>query len=97
MNIRNAAMISAAIFALGAAACTEAEQENAQADAAVAGEKVGEVAAETGEVLEAGAMKAAQAVEKGAGKVADTLEETQAEAAAQGRDGAVDPATDQRR
>ena len=39
---------------------------------------------------------AAQAVESGAGKVADKLETNQAEAAREGRPGAVDPATDTR-
>ena len=41
-------------------------------------------------------MKAARAVEDGAGDVAARLEENQAEAAAEGRPGAVDPVTDQR-
>ena len=41
-------------------------------------------------------VEAAQAVEEGAGKVADKLESNQAEAAAEGRPGAVDPATDTR-
>jgi hypothetical protein len=47
-------------------------------------------------VIESGAMKAAQAVETGAGNLADRLEAEQAEAAAEGRPGAVDPATDER-
>jgi hypothetical protein len=41
-------------------------------------------------------MKAARAVEEGAGNVATRLEENQAKAAAEGRPGAVDPATDER-
>ena len=41
-------------------------------------------------------MKAARAVEGGAGEVAERLEENQAEAAAEGRPGAVDPATEER-
>ncbi|MBU1384474.1 MAG: hypothetical protein KKG14_05205 [Alphaproteobacteria bacterium] len=87
---------AAAILAMGVAACTPAEQQEAEANAEVAGDRAGEVAAEAGEVLESGAMKAARAVEEGAGNVADKLEENQAEAAAEGRPGAVDPTTDQR-
>ena len=47
-------------------------------------------------MIESGAMQAAQAVEAGAGNVAAHLEENQAEAAAEGRPGAVNPATEQR-
>jgi hypothetical protein len=96
-----------AALSLGAVACTQAEQEQTEANAEAAGDnaevaaseaadKAGDVAAQAGEVIEAGAMKAAQAVETGAGNVADRLETNQAEAAAEGRPGAVDPATDQR-
>lgn len=96
MRIRIAALTAVAALSLGAAACTQAEQQDAKADAAVAGEKAGDVAAQAGEVIESGAMKAAQATENVAGKAADKLEENQAEAAAEGRPGAVDPSTDQR-
>ena len=41
-------------------------------------------------------MAAANAVEEGAGNLSDELEENQAEAAAQGREGAVNPATGER-
>ncbi|QTC90557.1 hypothetical protein [Brevundimonas goettingensis] len=101
------ALIAVAALALGAAACTQNETAEAKQDAAVAGDKAevaaaqagdraGEVAAQAGEIAESGAMKAAQAVEKGAGKVADHLEANQAEAAAEGKPGAVNPNTDQR-
>ncbi len=97
MTIRIPSLLAAvAVLALGAAACTQTEQDNLEADAEVAAERTGEIAARTGEVLEAGAMKAAQAVETGAGSLADTLEDNQAEAAAEGRPGALDPATGQR-
>ncbi len=86
----------AAALALGSAACTPAEQQEAEANAEVAGERAGEVAAQAGEVLESGAAKAARALEDGAGNVAERLEENQAEAAAEGRPGAVDPATGER-
>lgn len=86
----------AAALALGAAACTPAEQQEAEANAEVAGDRAGEVAAEAGEVIESGAMKAARAVEEGAGNVAERLEDNQAEAAAEGRPGAVDPDTEER-
>lgn len=93
---RTLAIAAASVLALGAAACTQAEQETAETKAEVAGDKVVAAAAQTGEVVESGAMKAAQAVEDGAGKVADKLEDKQAEAAREGRPGAVDPATDTR-
>lgn len=100
-------ILAVAALSLSLGACTrsetaEAEQkaevagDHAQAAASQAGEVLESGASQAGEVLEAGAMKTAQAVETGAGKVADKLEEKQAEAAAQGRPGAVDPATDQR-
>ena len=96
MRIRMLTIAAASVLALGAAACTQAEQKKAETHAEAAGEKAADVAAQTGEVVESGAMKAAQAVEEGAGKVADKLEDKQAQAAAAGRPGAVDPATDQR-
>ncbi|MDY6922792.1 MAG: hypothetical protein SWI22_02385 [Pseudomonadota bacterium] len=96
MRIQTITLSALAALSLGAAACTPAEQEEAEANAEVAGDRAGEVAAEAGEVIESGAMKAARAVEEGAGNVADHLEDNQAEAAAEGRPGAVDPATDER-
>lgn len=97
MSVRiPAALIAVAALSLGAAACTKSETTEAKQDAAVAGDKAGDVAAQAGEVVESGAMKAAQAVETGAGKVADHLEANQAEAAAEGKPGAVNPSTDQR-
>ena len=110
MTIRISSLLAVSAIAalsLGAAACTEAEQEkteakaevaadNAEVTASEAADKAGELAAQAGEVLEAGTMKAAQAVETGAGNVADRLEANQAEAAAEGRPGAVNPNTDQR-
>jgi hypothetical protein len=97
MTIRKSMLLTAAAaFALGAAACTQAEQEKTEAHAEAAADNTAEAASQAGEVIESGAMKAAQAVESGAGKVADKLEENQAEAAAEGRPGAVDPATDRR-
>ncbi|KAK0360585.1 hypothetical protein LTR94_026745 [Friedmanniomyces endolithicus] len=85
-----------AALSLGAAACTQSEQDTAEAHAEAAADRTGEVAAQAGEVIESGAMKTAQAVEKGADRVAGELEENQAEAAAEGRPGAVNPATDER-
>jgi hypothetical protein len=93
---RTPALALIAALALGAAACTRAETTEAKQDAAVAGEQTKDAAAQAGEVIEGGAMKAAQAVESGAGKVADHLEAEQAEAAAEGKPGAVNPNTDQR-
>lgn len=96
MRIRTLTVAAASVLALGAAACTQAEQKTAETRAEAAGDKAADVAAHTGEVVESGAMKAAQAVEHGAGKVADKLEDKQAQAAAEGRPGAVNPATDER-
>ena len=96
LSIRTLGIAVASILALGASACTQAEQKTAEANVDAAGEKAADVAAQTGEVVESGAMKAAQAVETGAGTVADKLEDNQAQAAAEGRPGAVDPATDTR-
>ena len=96
MRIRNLTLAAVSVLALGATACTQAEQNQAQADAQVAGDKAAEVAAQTGEAIEAGAMKTAQAVEESAGNIARDLEAKQAEAAAQGRAGAVNPITDER-
>ena len=96
MRIRILTIAAASVLALGAAACTQAEQKKAETHAEAAGDKAAAVAAQTGEVVESGAMKAAQAVESGAGKVADKLEAEQAEAAAEGKPGAINPATDQR-
>ena len=110
MTIRMPSLLAVsaiAVLALGAVACTEAEQDktaaeadvagdNAAAATAQAGQELKEGAAAAGEVIESGAMKAAQAVETGAGNLADRLEAEQAEAAAEGRPGAVDPATDER-
>ena len=96
LSIRTLGIAVASILALGASACTQAEQQKAEVNAEAAGDRAADVAAQTGEVVESGAMKAAQAVEDGAGKVADKLEGNQAEAAAEGRPGAVDPSTDTR-
>lgn len=100
-------LASAAVLALGTAACTQAEQQQAEAnaefaadDAAVAADNALDAtknaAATAGEVIESGAMKAAQGTENLAADARAKLEANQAEAAAQGRPGAVDPATDQR-
>jgi len=94
--VRIHALAAVAALAFGAAACTQAEQNQTEQKADAAADRTGEVAAQAGEVIESGAMKAARAVETGAGNVADKLEENQAEAAAEGKPGAVDPATDQR-
>jgi type IV secretory pathway TrbL component len=96
MRIQTLMLAAVAALTLGAAACTPAEQQEAEANAEVAGEKAGDAAAKAGEVIESGAMKAARAVEEGAGNVATRLEQNQAKAAAEGRPGAVDPATDER-
>jgi outer membrane lipoprotein-sorting protein len=97
VTIRTKALTAAAaVLMLGAAACTQAEQDKAEVHAETAADKTASAASQAGEVIEGGAMKAAQAVESGAGKVADKLETEQAQAAAEGKPGAIDPATDTR-
>jgi hypothetical protein len=96
MTLRTLSLAAVAVLTLGAAACTQAETDTAEADVEAAGDRAGEVAAEAGEVLESGAKKTAQAVEAGAGDLADRLEDNQREAAAEGRPGAVDPDTETR-
>ena len=89
-------LAAVAALSLGAVACTDAEQEQAEQDAAVAGENIEEGAAELGERIESGAMEAARGVENLAGDAAEELEENQREAAAEGREGAVNPETGER-
>lgn len=100
-------LVAAMALTMGIAACTPSEQEQAEANAEVAadrtadaagraGEALADGAAEAGEVIEGGAMKAAQAVEDVSGDAARKLEAEQAEAAAEGRPGAINPATDER-
>ena len=99
MIVRNKpwlAMAAVAALSLGADACTDAEQEQAEQDAAVAGENIEEGAAELGERIESGAMEAARGVENLAGDAAEDLEENQREAAAEGREGALNPETGER-
>lgn len=97
MTIRTKVLMAAvAALTLGTAACTQAEQNKTEANAEAAADKTANVASQAGEVIEGGAMKAAQAVESGAGKVADKLEGEQAHAAAEGKPGAINPATDER-
>lgn len=89
-------LASAAVLALGTAACTQAEQEKAEANAEAAADSVADAASTAGEVIESGAMKAAQGTENLAADARAKLEANQAEAAAEGKPGAVDPATDER-
>jgi len=94
--MRSQTLTLAAVVALGVVVigCSPAEQQDAEIKAEAAGEKAEAAAAQAGEVIESGAMKAARALEQGAGNVAEQLEANQAEAAAQGRPGAVDPTTE---
>ncbi|MFN3537265.1 MAG: hypothetical protein ACK4Y4_07465 [Brevundimonas sp.] len=99
MIVRNnplLAMAAIAALSLGAVACTDAEQAQAQQDAAVAGENIEQGAAQLGERIESGAAAAARGVESLAGDAAAKLEENQREAATEGRSGTVDPETGER-
>lgn len=96
MTMRICLISVLAVLSFGAVACTENETRRAETEAAEAGNRAEAATARAGEVIESGAMKAAQAVETGAGNVADRLEAEQAKAAAEGRPGAIDPATGER-
>lgn len=77
------ALLAAA--ALGAAACTEAEQDNAQADANEAGSALQEEAAQVGSAIKAGAKEVAQEIDEGTDRLAQEAEEQEAETAADAR------------
>ena len=53
MRIRILTIAAASVLALGAAACTQAEQNKAEANAEAAGDKAADVAAQTGQRIEA--------------------------------------------
>ncbi len=72
-----------AALALGAAACTEAEQDNAQADANEAAEDTGsalkEEAAQVGSAIAAGAGEVAQEIDESTDRLAEEADEQKAE------------------
>lgn len=91
MRIALTAAVSA--LALGAAACTPSEQDNAQADvneaaaetgdaAQDAGAVIKEEAAQVGSAIAAGAREAGQEIDEATDKLAEKADDQQAETAA---------------
>ncbi|HEV7353413.1 MAG TPA: hypothetical protein VGN74_09840 [Brevundimonas sp.] len=87
---RIAIVTAAALLALGAAACTPAEEERAEAEAAETGQEletgaerfgaaVGEEAAQVGAAIEAGAREAGQEIDQATDAMAEEATETRAE------------------
>lgn len=89
-------LTAAGALALGLAACTEPQQERAEADAEYAGEAVEmraggtgaelrEEAVQVGEAIEAGAREAAQEVDQATDRLAQEAREQRAETRADDR------------
>lgn len=76
MTIRIPALAAVAALALGAAACTPAEQDKVQADANEAAARTGEAAQEAGTVVKEEASQVGSAVAAGAGEAAQEVDET---------------------
>ena len=85
MHIRSIAVAALTALALGAAGCTEAEQDNAQADTNEAGASLKEEAAQVGSAIEAGAKEVAQEIDEGTDRLAQEADEQEAETAADAR------------
>ena len=83
MRIRIAATAAFAALALGAAACTEAEQDTAQTEtneaAADTGSAIEEEAAQVGSAIAAGAGEVAQEIDEGTDRLAEEADEQKAE------------------
>lgn len=75
MRIQIAALTALAALSLGAAACTPAEQDNAQADANEAATDTGQAAGEAGASLKEEAAQVGSAIAAGAGEVAQEIDE----------------------
>ena len=73
------ALATVAVVAL--AACTEGEQDEAQADANEAGASLKEEAAQVGSAIEAGAEEVAQEIDEGTDRLAEEADEQEAETA----------------
>lgn len=83
MRIHIAALTAVAALALGAAACTEAEQDKAQTETSEAAEDTGsaleEEAAQIGTAVKAGASEVAQEIDEGTDRLAQEADEQEAE------------------
>lgn len=85
MRTRSIIIAGLSVFAIGGAACTEAEQDDAQADANEAGAELREEAAQVGSAIEAGAKEVAQEIDEGTDRLAQEADEQEAETAADAR------------
>ena len=79
MRIRIAALSALSALALGAAACSEPEQETAEANTEEAGAALQEEAAQVGSAIAAGAGEVAQEVDEATDELAQEADEQKAE------------------
>jgi hypothetical protein len=79
MRTRIAALTAVAVLTLGVAACSEPEQENAEATTEEAGASLQEEAAQVGSAIAAGAGEVAQEIDEGTDQLAVKAEEQKAE------------------
>ena len=79
MRIRIAALAAVSALALGAAACSEPEQENVEANTEEAGASLKEEAAQVGSAIAAGAGEVAQEVDEATDELAQEAEQQKAE------------------
>ncbi|KQW86722.1 hypothetical protein [Brevundimonas sp. Root1279] len=75
MRIRTLTLAALSAVSLGAAACTQAEQDNAQADANQAAETTGEKAEDAGSAIKEEASQVGSAIAAGAGEAAQEVDE----------------------
>lgn len=85
MRTRSIVIATLSALALGAAGCTEAEQDETQADANDAGASLQEEAAQVGSAIEAGAKEVAQEIDEGTDRLAQEADEQEAETEADRR------------
>lgn len=81
MRIQTVTLAVVATLALGMAACSPAEQDEAQADANDAGASIQEEAAQVGSAIAAGAGEVAQEVDEATDELAEKADDQKAETA----------------
>ena len=81
MRIQSIAIATFAALTLGVAACSPAEQDEAQADANDAGASIQEEAAQVGSAIAAGAGEVAQEVDEATDNLAEKADAQKAETA----------------
>lgn len=96
MRIRIAALTAVAALALGAAACTQAEQENAETTAENAAADTGEATEEAGAALQEEAAQVGSAIAAGAGEVAQEIDEGTDRLAAEANEQKAETKTDEK-